>query len=117
MSVRRSHVLAQLAKLTSKKVKWKWGTVESQAFQAMQKLISKHTLLAFPDFTKPFFIHTDASYTQLGAVISQDDKPITFYSRKLNSAQKKDTTGEQELLSIEEGVLKYSPGPTNHSSY
>ena len=29
----------------------------------------------------------DASKLQLGAVISQDDKPITFYGRKLNLAQ------------------------------
>ena len=28
----------------------------------------------------------DASKLQLGAVISQDDKPIAFYSSKLNSA-------------------------------
>ena len=28
----------------------------------------------------------DASKVQLGAVVSQDDKPIAFYSRKLNPA-------------------------------
>jgi hypothetical protein len=33
-------------------------------------------MLAFPDFSKPFVIHTDA--TQLGAVISQDDNLSRF---------------------------------------
>jgi hypothetical protein len=35
-------------------------------------------MLTFPDFYKPFHIYTDASDTQLGAVITQNDKPIVF---------------------------------------
>jgi hypothetical protein len=54
-------------------------------------------MLTFPDITKPFHIYTDASDKQLGAVITQDEKAITFYSRNLNSAQQRYTTGEQEL--------------------
>jgi hypothetical protein len=34
-----------------------------------------------------------------GAVIMQDKKPISFYSRKLNKAQNRYTTNERELLS------------------
>ena len=49
--------------------------------------------------------HTDASDLQLGAVISQNNKPIAFYSCKLNSTQHNYTVGEKELLSIVE-VLK-----------
>jgi hypothetical protein len=44
-------------------------------------------MLTFPDFSKPFHIYTDASDKQLGAVITQDEKPIALYSRKLKSAQ------------------------------
>ena len=47
----------------------------------------------------------DASLHQLGACISQNGKPIAFYSRKLNPAQTQYTTTERELLSIVE-VLK-----------
>jgi hypothetical protein len=64
-------------------------------------------LLAHPDFSKPFAIHTDASHYQLGGVISQDGKPIAFYSRKLTDAQTHYTTTERELLSIVETLKEY----------
>ena len=47
----------------------------------------------------------DASKVQLGAVISQDNKPIAFYSRNLYPAQVNYTKREREVLSIVE-ILK-----------
>ena len=67
----------------------------------------KETLLTYPDFNKPFVIHTDSSHTQLGAVISQENKPISFYSRKLNPAQTRYTTTEREPLSIVETLKEF----------
>ena len=60
--------------------------------------MSKEMLLAYPNFTKEFHIHTDASKTQLGAVISQEGKPIAFYSRKLSPAFQPYTPLLRELL-------------------
>ena len=73
----------------------------------MKRMIAKETLLTYPDFNKPFEIHTDASKLQLGACISQDGKPIAFYSRKLNPAQTRYTTTERELLSIVETLKEF----------
>ena len=72
-----------------------------------KRIIAKEVLLAYPDFSKPFQMHTDASHCQLGAVISQEGKPIGFYSRKLNPAQTRCTTTERELLSIVETLKEY----------
>ena len=102
MSIWRSELLAPLTKLTSKTATFKWTDVEAKAFNNMKKALSRETLLAYPNFNKPFEIHTDASHTQLGAVISQDKQPIAFYSRKLNPAQTRYTTTERELLAIVE---------------
>jgi hypothetical protein len=62
-------------------------------------------LLHYPNYQLPFVIHTDASNFQLGGVISQRDKPLAFYSRKLTPAQKNYSVMEQELLAIVE-ILK-----------
>jgi len=70
-------------------------------------VLSKEVLLVYPNFDKEFQIHTDASETQLGAVISQDGKPIAFYSRKLSSTQQRHTTTERELLAIVETLKEF----------
>ena len=74
----RSDILAPLTKMTSKQANWKWTEEHQKAFSHMKKYISRETLLVYPDFSKPFVIHMDASKIQLGAIISQDYKPIAF---------------------------------------
>ncbi|CAJ1938684.1 unnamed protein product, partial [Cylindrotheca closterium] len=69
--------------------------------------MAKETLLHYPDFNKPFEIHTDASKYQIGAVITQDSKPIAFYSRKLRDGQHNYTTTERELLAIVETLKEF----------
>ena len=107
MWIKRSHVLAPLAGLTSTNTKWQWGPQQEAAFKMAKKIIAREVMLAYPDFNKPFVIHADASHYQLGSVMSQDGKPIAFYSRKLNPAQTRYTTTERELLSIVETLKEY----------
>ena len=66
----------------------------------MKAIISMDALLTYPNPGKPYNKETDASNYQLGSVIKQDNHPIAYFSRKLNSAQKNYTTIEKELLSI-----------------
>ncbi len=65
------------------------GSNYQQAFDNVKTAIAKETVLAYPDFSKPFEIYTDASSMQLGAVITQDNRPIAFFSRKLSETQQK----------------------------
>jgi RNase H-like domain found in reverse transcriptase/Reverse transcriptase (RNA-dependent DNA polymerase)/Retroviral aspartyl protease len=105
--IRRSDVLAPLAALTSKTTKWNWTDDHTKAFNLMKQIVSKETLLSYPIFNQCFEIYTDASKTQLGSVISQQGKPIAFYSRKLNAAQTRYTTMERELLAIVETLKEF----------
>ena len=105
--MRRSHILAPLNRLVKKDVKWNWTDVEQRAFDNIKRVMSKETLLHYPDFNKEFEIHTDASLRQIGAVISQNGKPIAFYSRKLRDGQHNYTTTERELLAIVETLKEF----------
>jgi hypothetical protein len=104
-----------LTSLTSKKVKFEWYSSHHQAFDKIKKFMGTEirVLLCYPDFNKPVYFHlyTDASDHQLGAFILQDksQKIISFYSGKLNTAQKRYTTTEiyRELLSAIETCKEY----------
>ena len=104
---KRSEILAPLASLTSKKAKYIWKEEHQQAFDRMKKKMARETILSYPDFNQPFHIHTDASHLQLGAVISQNGRPIAFYSRKLTPPQTRYTVTEKELLSIVETLKQF----------
>jgi hypothetical protein len=108
MWARRSEILAPLTDLVgecgeTKTTRMnKWDPMHQQAFDKVKAAIAKETVLACPDFSKPFEIYTDASSTQLGAVLTQDNKPIAFFSRKLSKTQQKYSVTEIKLLSIVE---------------
>ena len=77
------------------------------AFDNVKATIAKEVVLAYPDFSKTFEIYTNASTTQLGAVITQDNRPITFFSRKLSVMQAKYSVTEIELLAIVETLKEF----------
>jgi hypothetical protein len=56
---------------------------------------------------KLFEIYTNTSSMQLGAVITQDNRPIAFFSRKLSKTQEKYSVTEIELLAIVETLKEF----------
>jgi hypothetical protein len=91
-----------------KKKPWHWDLIHQIAFDNVKTTIAKEVVLAYPDFTKPFDIYTDASTKQLGSDITQDNRPIAFFSRKLSGAQSKYTVTELELLAIVETLKEFN---------
>ena len=69
-------------------------------------MIAKETLLTYPDFSKPFHLHTDASKIQLGAHITQDEKPIAFMQdwRPICNRGKETRPGCQNTQGLEAGL-------------
>ena len=80
-----------------KQIPWHWDSIHQIAFDNVKTNIVKEVVLAYPDFMKPFDIYTDASTKQLGADITQDNRLIAFFSRKLSGAQSKYTVAKLEL--------------------
>jgi hypothetical protein len=117
---RRSNMLAPLTSLVgdcgqtkstkakgTKKVPWHWDKVHQRAFNHVNATIAKDVVLAYPGYSKVFEMYTDASSKQLGAVITQDNRPIAFFSWKLYDTQRKSSVTKIELLAIVETLKEF----------
>jgi hypothetical protein len=89
----------------TKKVPWHWDKVYQRDFNHVNATIAKGVVVVYPDYSNVFEIDTDASCKQLGAIITQDNRPIAFFSWKLSNTQCKYSVTKIELLVIVE-ILK-----------
>jgi hypothetical protein len=89
------------------KLPWHWDEVHQRSFEHVKATIAKEVVLAYPDYSKVFKIYTDASSKQLGAVITQENRPIMFFSRKLSTTQRKYSITKIELLAIVETLKEF----------
>jgi hypothetical protein len=84
----------------TKKVPLHWDEVDQRAFNHVKATITREVVLAYPDYSKVFEIYTDVLSKQLGAVITQENRPIVFFSRKLSTMQHKRSVTKIEILAI-----------------
>jgi hypothetical protein len=91
----------------TKKKPWRWDPILQQAFDNVKAAIAEETVLAYLEFLKPFDFYTDASSMQLGSVITQHNRLIAFFGRKLSKTQKKHSVTEIELLAIVETLKEF----------
>ena len=100
-----SDVTAPLTELLKKGRRFQWTPECEHAFQSIKDLLTNRPILHSPDFKRPFKLATDASNLGAGAVLLQSDHndvdhPISYFSRKFNSAQQNYSVVEKELLAI-----------------
>ena len=99
-----------------------WTDEHQEIVNQMIDYLKSPEVMAYPDFTLPFFITTDASFQGLGSVLYQTqngvDRVISFASRTLSEAEKNYHmhSGKLEFLGLKWAVterfadyLKYGP--------
>jgi transposase InsO family protein/dUTPase len=82
------------------------------AIDKLKQILTSAPLLAYPDFSKPFIVHTDASTQGLGAILCQinsqgQEQPIAYVSCTLTRHEKNYTITELECLAILFAIRKF----------
>ncbi len=91
----------------TKKHLWHWDEVHQNAFVDMNATIAKDVVLAYPNYSREFEINTDDFSKQLGSVITQGNRPLAFFSRKLSATQQKQSVTKLELLATVETLKEF----------
>ena len=66
----------------------------------MKAAICEEPVLALPDHTKAFEVHTNASDFVIGGVLMQEGHPIAYESRKLNDTERRCMVQEKEMTAV-----------------
>lgn len=100
--------------------KWEWGKDQETAFNLLKDKLTSFPVLGYPDFSKPFELHTDASTKGLGAILYQEQdgikRVIAYASRGLTKSERNYPVHKLEFLalkwSISEKFYDYLYGNT-----
>jgi hypothetical protein len=90
-----------------KKDSYKWNEEATVAFDELKQAMTNPPVLALLDMTKLFVIETDASGTDVGAMLMQEGHPIAFLSKALGLRQQALSAYEREMFAILQTVAKW----------
>lgn len=101
--------LDPLHRLLRKDVKFNWTEDCEKSFMEIKKLLCAQPVLEIFDRNLPIRIYTDASLEGMGAILKQiqkngKEKPVAYFSKKLNEIQKRKKAIYLECLAIKEAV-------------
>ena len=107
-----AEIAVPLTDLTSKSKVFAWNENAQLAFDILKQKLTSAPLLITPNFDREFIIQCDASNFGVGGVLAQEDddqveKPIAYFSHKLNRAQKNYSITELECLAAVLCVKKF----------
>ena len=95
--------LTDLLKGTS----YQWNDKAQHAFDELKSAMSTAPVLALPNFDKKFVLEADASNLGIGAVLMQQEQPLSYFSKKLSLRMQQASAYVRELYAITEAVKKW----------
>lgn len=107
--VRNYGLIAQPLTNLLKKGQFQWTDAADSAFQQLKSAMTATPILAMPNFDEIFIIESDASGDGIGAVLSQQGRPIAFMSRALGNSKRSWSIYAKEMLAIIHAIQTWRP--------
>ena len=93
-----------LTVLTKKDHDFMWGPEQQEAFEKLKDRLCTTPVLAYPDFSQPFILTTDASKVAVAAVLSQlqegGERTLAYASRQLTKTEAVYFASETKMLAL-----------------
>jgi hypothetical protein len=107
-----THITSPMEKILKKYFQFHWTEECQQSFNMLKQKMVTAPILVFPDWSKEFNVHVDASSIALGFLLAQlgignIDHPLAFSSRKLLTVEINYTTTEREGLAMVYALQKF----------
>jgi hypothetical protein len=102
-----SGICTTMMDIVKKKHKYfNWIEEAEKRFIVLKKKIIEQPIVVLPNFGKTFQVRCDASGIAIGAVLRQDNRPVSYFSEKLNDDKEKYSTYEKEFYAVIQALKK-----------
>lgn len=103
-----TEILKPLYDLLQKDFKFVWSENAIKSFDEIKSRWKENLELRIPDCKKLFTLETDASNIGIGAVLLQENRPISYISRSLSKTEQNYGITEKEVLAALWAMEKFS---------
>jgi hypothetical protein len=84
-----------------------WTEEDKKSFKVLKENIIEKSIMVLPDFGKTFQVRCNASGLAIGIVLSQDNRPVAYFSEKLNDFKKNYSTYNKEFYAVIQALKKW----------
>ena len=100
-----SLIMGPMTDLLKKDTPFIWGPEQQQAFDTIKERLTTASVLAHPNFERPFLLYTDASKEGVRAILAQKQPdgrihPVQFVSHRNNKAERNYPITDLEGLAV-----------------
>jgi len=104
-----SQIARPLLDLTKQATPWQWTNDQQKAFEGLRDKMCAKLVLRQPDFSRTFYLQTDALVYGVGAILSQEGEatnskpkrhPVAYYSATFTPTEQQYDIYEREFLAV-----------------